>query len=136
MKKLFQLIKNVLAFAKTLFFKPSAKIGLGVLVLIGFVAGIVSWQKFNDVLEDQTKEEFCISCHSMQQPYEELKQTVHWSNTSGVTATCANCHLPHDMTAKLARKVQASTEILAELMGKYDDPKAFEEHRRELAEKE
>ena len=129
-------MKKLLNFIKDLFFKPSTKIGLGILIGIGFIAGAVSWQKLNDVLDETSTEEFCVSCHSMQTPLKELQETAHWSNNSGVTATCSSCHLPHDKTAKYARKVQASREIYAELIGKYDDENAFEKHRLEMAERE
>ncbi|QGM79956.1 pentaheme c-type cytochrome TorC [Otariodibacter oris] len=127
--KLFKFIKN-------LFMKPSAKIGLGILVTLGFIAGAISWQSFNDVMDSTSTEEFCVSCHSMEQPLAELKETVHWSNSSGVTATCSNCHLPHEKTPKFARKVQAMREVFAEFTGKYDEEGSFEEHRQEMAERE
>lgn len=129
MKKFFLLVQQVLT-------RPAGRIGLGILVLVGFIAGAISWQLFNDAMDKTSTEEFCVSCHSMQQPLQELKETAHWSNAKGVTATCSSCHLPHDKTAKFARKVQASREVLAELTGKYDDPDAYEKHRLEMAERE
>ncbi|HGO5856249.1 TPA: pentaheme c-type cytochrome TorC [Mannheimia haemolytica] len=121
---------------KALFTRPATKIGLGVLVSIGFIAGAISWHQFNKVMDQTSTEEFCVSCHSMQQPLEEIKQTAHWSNKSGVTATCSSCHLPHDYTEKYARKVQASREVWAELSGKYKEEGSFEKHRLEMAERE
>lgn len=121
---------------KSFFTKPATKIGLGVLVSIGFVAGAISWHQFNKALDYTSSEEFCVSCHSMQKPLEELKQTAHWSNKSGVTATCSSCHLPHDYTEKYARKVQASREVWAEFSGKYQSEEDFEKHRLEMAERE
>ena len=112
---------------KSFFLKPSNRIGLGVLVTLGFIAGAIAWQQFNNVMDATSTEEFCVSCHSMETPLEELKQTVHWSNNSGVRATCPDCHLPHDKTAKYARKMQASREVLAELSGKYNEEGYFEE---------
>ena len=64
-------MKKLLNFIKNLFFKPSTKIGLGILIGIGFIAGAVSWQKLNDVLDETSTEEFCVSCHSMQTPLKE-----------------------------------------------------------------
>ena len=121
---------------KSFFLKPSNRIGLGVLVTLGFIAGAIAWQQFNNVMDATSTEEFCVSCHSMETTLEELKQTVHWSNNSGVRATCPDCHLPHDKTAKYARKMQASREVLAELSGKYNEEGSFEEHRAEMAERE
>lgn len=121
---------------KSFFLKPSNRIGLGVLVTLGFIAGAIAWQQFNNVMDATSTEEFCVSCHSMETPLKELKQTVHWSNNSGVRATCPDCHLPHDKTPKYARKMQASREVLAELSGKYNEEGSFEEHRAEMAERE
>lgn len=121
---------------KSFFLKPSNRIGLGVLVTLGFIAGAIAWQQFNNVMDATSTEEFCVSCHSMETPLEELKQTVHWSNNSGVRATCPDCHLPHDKTPKYARKMQASREVLSELSGKYNEEGSFEEHRAEMAERE
>lgn len=121
---------------KSFFLKPSNRIGLGVLVTLGFIAGAIAWQQFNNVMDATSTEEFCVSCHSMETPLEELKQTVHWSNNSGVRVTCPDCHLPHDKTPKYARKMQASREVLAELSGKYNEEGSFEEHRAEMAERE
>ena len=121
---------------KSFFLKPSNRIGLGVLVTLGFIAGAIAWQQFNNVMDATSTEEFCVSCHSMETPLEELKQTVHWSNNSGVRATCPDCHLPHDKTPKYARKMQASREVLAELSGKYNEEGSFEEHRAEMTERE
>lgn len=121
---------------KSFFLKPSNRIGLGVLVTLGFIAGAIAWQQFNNVMDATSTEEFCVSCHSMETPLEELKQTVHWSNNSGVRATCPDCHLPHDKPPKYARKMQASREVLAELSGKYNEEGSFEEHRAEMAERE
>ena len=96
---------------KSLFFKPSKRFGLGILLTLGFIVGAVSWQQFNNVMDVTSAEEFCVGCHSMQTPFNELKQTVHWKNNSGVRATCPDCHLPHDKTNKFARKMQASREV-------------------------
>lgn len=121
---------------KALFLKPSRRYGLGLLVTLGFIAGAISWHQFNNVMDATNTEEFCVSCHAMQTPFEELKQTVHWKNNSGVRATCSDCHVPHEKTDKLARKIQASREVYAEFTGKLKEEGAFEAHRAEMAERE
>ncbi|MBP6727353.1 MAG: NapC/NirT family cytochrome c, partial [Thauera sp.] len=52
MRKLFRFIAD-------LFLRPSVRIGLGVLVTGGFIAGVLSWQGFNTAMEATNKEEFC-----------------------------------------------------------------------------
>src|SRR5205814_3221681 len=43
--------------------RPSSVLGLGVLVLAGFVAGVVFWGGFNTALEVTDTERFCTGCH-------------------------------------------------------------------------
>lgn len=117
--------------------RPSIHISLGVLTLGGFLAGIIFWGGFNTALEATNTEEFCISCHTMENNvYQELQETVHWKNNSGVRATCPDCHVPHDWTAKIARKMQASKEVFAQLFGDLDTREKFEERRITLAQHE
>ena len=103
---------GVLSFARDLWDtlrRPSSVFALGVLVLGGFVAGVVFWGAFNTALEVTNTEKFCTSCHEMRENvFEELKTTIHFSNRSGVRATCPDCHVPHNWTDKIARKMQAS----------------------------
>jgi cytochrome c-type protein NapC len=49
--------------------------------------------------------------------YEELTRTVHFSNRSGVRASCPDCHVPHEWTDKIARKMQASKEVWGKIFG-------------------
>lgn len=117
--------------------RPAVHISLGVLTLGGFIAGVIFWGGFNTALEATNTEEFCISCHTMEENvYKELQETVHWKNNSGVRATCPDCHVPHDWTDKIARKMQASKEVFAQVFGNYDEPGAFEARRKELAQHE
>ncbi len=88
-------------------------------------------------METTNTEEFCLSCHTMNDNMlPELMQTVHWSNRSGVRATCSSCHVPHDFSDKIARKMQASREVLSHLMGDIGTREKFLEHRIVLAQRE
>ena len=119
------------------FWRPATKISLGVLTLGGFVAGIVFWGGFNTALEVTNTEKFCISCHSMRDTvYPELQGTIHWENNAGVRATCPDCHVPHNWTDKIARKMQASKEVFGAIVGTIDTPEKFEAKRLELAQHE
>jgi cytochrome c-type protein NapC len=114
--------------------KPSSVFGLGVLVLAGFVAGIIFWGGFNTALEVTNTEKFCTSCHEMRDNvFAELKSTIHFSNRSGVRASCPDCHVPHNWTDKIARKMQASKEVWGKIFGTIDTREKFEEKRLELA---
>ena len=89
--------------------RPSTHLSLGFLALGGFVCGVLFWGAFNTALEVTNTEKFCTSCHEMRaNVFEELQHTPHFSNRSGVRATCPDCHVPHEWTDKIARKMQAS----------------------------
>ena len=130
-------MKNLLRSLRDLFLKPAVRIGLGVLVTGGFIAGVLAWQGFNTAMEATNKEEFCLSCHTMHDNLlPELQKTVHWNNRTGVRARCPDCHVPHDFTDKVARKMQASREVLGQLLGTIDTREKFKEHRIVLAQRE
>ena len=116
---------------------PSRHYSLGFLTVAGFIAGILFWGGFNTALEATNTEAFCTSCHEMQDNvFEELKTTIHYSNRSGVRATCPDCHVPHNWTDKIARKMQASKEVWGKLFGTINTRQKFLEHRLELAQHE
>ncbi|MFQ3229702.1 cytochrome c3 family protein [Reinekea sp.] len=117
--------------------KPSVHYSLGFLTLAGFIAGVIFWGGFNTALEYANTEEFCISCHEMRDnPYAELQETIHFSNRSGVRAMCSDCHVPHEWTYKIARKMQASKEVWGKIFGTINTPEKYEAKRRQLAEHE
>jgi len=110
--------------------------GWGVLVM-AFAGGIIFWGGFNTVLELTNREEFCISCHEMKDNvYQEYRNTIHYSNRTGVRATCPDCHVPKEWTHKIIRKIQASNEVLHKVLGSIDTPEKFNAKRLELAEHE
>ena len=116
---------------------PSRYLSLGFLTLGGFAAGVIFWGGFNTVLEATNQEKFCVGCHEMNtNVYEELKTTIHFSNRSGVRATCPDCHVPHEWTDKIARKMQASKEVWGKIFGTINTRDKFVAMRRELAEHE
>lgn len=120
-----------------IFNRPSAYIDLGTLSVGGFLAGIIFWGGFNTVLELTNTETFCISCHEMNDnPYQELTSTIHYTNRSGVRAVCSDCHVPHDWTYKIARKMEASKEVWGKVFGSIDTRDKFLAKRRHLAERE
>lgn len=117
--------------------RPAVHISLGVLTLGGFLAGVIFWGGFNTALEATNTEEFCISCHTMKDNvYQELQGTIHWQNRTGVRATCPDCHVPHNWTDKIARKMKASKEVYAHLFGDLGTPEKFENRRLDLARHE
>src|SRR5687767_4168944 len=116
---------------------PARYLSLAFLTLGGFLAGVMFWGGFNTALEATNSERFCVSCHEMQDNvFEELKGTIHYTNRSGVRATCPDCHVPHEWTVKIARKMQASKEVWGKIFGTINTRKKFLDHRLELAQHE
>jgi cytochrome c-type protein NapC len=117
--------------------RPSRYFSLGFLTVGGFIAGVVFWGAFNTALELTNTERFCISCHEMQDNvFQELRTTIHYTNRSGVRAKCPDCHVPHDWTDKIARKMQASKEVWGTIFGTINTREKFEARRLELAQHE
>lgn len=130
-------IKATVLWGWALFSRPSLHLGLGFLTLGGFIGGVVFWGAFNTALEVTNTERFCTSCHEMKaNVYEELTRTVHFSNRSGVRATCPDCHVPHNWTDKIARKIQASKEVWGHIFGTISTRRKFLDERLELAKHE
>jgi len=116
---------------------PSLHFSLVFLTFGGFIAGIIFWGAFNTALEFTNTETFCVSCHEMRDNvFAELKSTIHYTNRSGVRATCPDCHVPHEWTAKIARKVEASKEVWGKIFGTINTREKFLDKRLELAQRE
>ncbi|MEJ6000327.1 NapC/NirT family cytochrome c [Paucibacter sp. AS307] len=117
--------------------RPS-KLSLLSLLGIGIVTGVVLWGGFNTVVEATNTEAFCTSCHEMRENvYKEYSEnTIHYTNRTGVRATCPDCHVPKAWGAKMWRKVQASRELYGKVMGTVDTREKFEAKRLELARHE
>lgn len=114
--------------------RPSATHTMGGLLVIGMILGVIFWGGFNTAMEATNSEEFCISCHEMEENvYREYQDTVHYSNRSGVRATCPDCHVPKEWVHKFARKIKASNELYHKVMGSVSTPEKFEAKRLKLA---
>ena len=117
--------------------RPSLHYSLGFLTIGGFIAGVIFWGSFNTALEAANTEAFCTGCHEMRNNvYQELQTTIHFTNRSGVRAKCSDCHVPHDWTNKIARKMQSSKEVWGKVFGTIDTREKFEENRLRLAQHE
>ncbi|EPI2683475.1 TPA: NapC/NirT family cytochrome c [Vibrio cholerae] len=111
-----------------------SKAAVGVVLLMGFVGGLLFWGAFNTGMEATNSEDFCSGCHAP--IVAEIQETIHYSNRSGVRAICSDCHVPHEWTDKIVRKVQASKELVAHFIGTIDTPEKFQARRAHLAERE
>ena len=117
--------------------KPSAKYSILAISSVSFVTGIIFWGGFNTGMEMTNTLEFCITCHEMRDNvYKEYKETIHYSNRTGVRAICSDCHVPKDWVHKMIRKSQASFEVWGKITGSIDTPEKFEAKRMKLASHE
>jgi cytochrome c-type protein NapC len=105
-------------------------------VAIGMLSGLMFWGAFNTGMEATNTLAFCTSCHEMRDTvFQEYKETVHYTNRSGVRAICSDCHVPKDWTHKFVRKIQASQELYSKFISaSIDTPEKFESRRMGLAE--
>lgn len=121
--------------------KTLSRIGIGknkntslLAMVFFFITGIVLWGGFNTAMEVTNTLPFCISCHEMESTvYQEYKHSVHFTNRSGVSAICSDCHVPRQWLPKVIRKIQASKELYHWMKGSIDTPEKFEAKRHELA---
>ena len=61
--------------------------------LFFMVVGVIFWGGFNTAMEVSNTETFCISCHEMEENvFKEYQNTIHYTNRTGVRATCPDCH--------------------------------------------
>jgi len=102
--------------------------------LFFMIVGVIFWGGFNTSMEMTNTLDFCISCHEMEENvYQEYRKTIHFTNRSGVRATCSDCHVPDPWVHKVVRKVQASNELLHKALGSIDTPEKFDKKRLQLA---
>lgn len=102
--------------------------------LVTFIIGISLAGGFVGALKYTETEAFCTSCHEMQQPFAELKQSVHYSNAFGIQASCANCHVPPGLLPGLMRHMAAAGEVWGHLTGKLNTPAKYEALRLSMAQ--
>jgi len=87
-----------------------------------------------DVVAHNTKSnEFCMSCHTMQNNFAEYQGTVHFQNRMGVQAGCSDCHVAEGGLPLLADKFRASSDVFHHLIGTVATPQKFEARREHLA---
>ena len=114
--------------------RPSTRYSVLAIASVFFVGGIIFWGGFNTAMEATNTLEFCTTCHEMRDNvYQEYKETIHYSNRTGVRAICSDCHVPKDWVHKMIRKSQASFEVWGKITGSIDTKEKFEAKRIKLA---
>jgi len=110
------------------------------MIVIGVLGGIIIWGGLNTGMEWTNRSEFCMSCHEMTIPFEELKKTVHYKNRSGTTVQCADCHVassktPTDYIFKSFQKIVAARDVVGHIKGTVDTPEKYEAYRLTMAQR-
>jgi nitrate/TMAO reductase-like tetraheme cytochrome c subunit len=79
---------------------------------------------------------FCLSCHSMSYPAEELRRSTHYG-ALGADPQCKQCHVPQGLEnfhlALQTHLVDGTRELYLELTNDYSDRAKFDARRLEMA---
>ncbi|PNK60166.1 NapC/NirT family cytochrome c [Psychrobacter sp. FDAARGOS_221] len=113
------------------------KKGLILLVAIAMLIGAIALYLTQWSLEATSTNDFCVSCHSMESAKLEWEGSNHFSNSKGIQAGCADCHIPHDTDWNYF-KTKTTTglkDVYHEIMGGIPDAEAYEEKRGEMAKR-
>jgi nitrate/TMAO reductase-like tetraheme cytochrome c subunit len=124
-------------FAAWLWRRPQRWFLLGIPAggVVAFIVGIGFTGSFIGALKYAETDSFCTSCHEMNTPFQEYKQSVHYSNVFGIQASCGNCHVPPTFVPGLVRHIQAYSEVWGHVTGELNTPAKYESHRLALARK-
>ena len=116
------------------FIRKPSRIAWSVIFVAGIGAGIIGWGGFHAAMKATNNMEYCVSCHEMETPFEEYKETAHFRNPSGVQANCTDCHVPHEpWSAYVMTKVIATKDLYHHYMGTIDTPEKYEARRLHMA---
>jgi nitrate/TMAO reductase-like tetraheme cytochrome c subunit len=79
---------------------------------------------------------FCVSCHSMSYPAEELRKSSHYG-ALGANPECKDCHIPQGLVnfhlAVASHVIDGARELVLELKNDYSDIRKFDARRPEMA---
>lgn len=104
-------------------------IGGFLMIAVGAIAMI----GFDKTMVYTNSNEFCYGCHvGMDTIVEEYEASIHFTNRTGVQATCSDCHVPHEFLPKMWVKIKATKDIYHTMVGTFN-LENFESHRLELA---
>ena len=76
---------------------------------------------------------FCVSCHSMSYPKEELHESSHFG-ALGTNPECEDCHLPPNFIQRVESHIVDGTRgLIGEFVTDLKTKEAFDKHRAEYA---
>ncbi len=98
-----------------------------VVVTLAVTFGIIGGEKFF------SSTAFCLSCHSMSYPYEELKESSHYGGP-GLNPECQDCHLPPQFLLRVeSHIVDGIRALIGELKHDLSTKEEFDKYRLEYA---
>ncbi len=112
-------------------------IGMPIGAWFMFAAGAFAMLSFEVVMYQTSTEKFCTTaCHSMATfTAPEWRDSIHYSNRSGVKATCSDCHIPKVYPQSLwAKAYDGGRHMIAEILGTIDTQEKYEARRVLMAE--
>ena len=114
---------------------PSARWSVLALVTLGLVIGVIAIIGTQVMVHVTGTDEFCgAACHSMQWVAKEHRESLHGVNSTGVRATCHDCHIPREYPELLWYKAVAGTkDVIGEIRGIISTQEKFEGERRRMA---
>ncbi|EFM0751969.1 cytochrome C [Salmonella enterica subsp. enterica serovar Bredeney] len=114
-------------------FSTSMKLFL-IALIAGILLGIILLSGTALILHKTSSTEFCVSCHTMQQPLAEYQGSVHFENPEGIRAECEDCHIPRSPVAFILTKAGALKDVWGEINGSVDTPEKFDAAKLQLAQ--
>ena len=79
---------------------------------------------------------FCVSCHSMSYPAEELRNSTHYG-ALGANPECKDCHIPQGLAnfhlALETHFIDGARELFLEFSNDYSDIDQFDARRADMA---
>ena len=119
---------------KSLQERSSRKKIIFITLLLGVILGVILFAGTATIMHKTSDTEFCVSCHTMQQPLAEYQGSVHFQNDKGIRAECSDCHVPHQSIDYMLTKIGALKDVWSEMTGKIDTPEKYESHKLEMAQ--
>ena len=112
---------------------PSTRYSLGVLLLIGAIAGVIAVPAFDFVIHETSTDAFCLTCHADDIGL-EMAGRVHNDNPTGYRVSCYECHLPRAFWPKVIAKTKTGTkDVYHTILGTINTLEKFEARRMHMA---
>ncbi|AHE98022.1 NapC/NirT family cytochrome c [Thioalkalivibrio paradoxus] len=114
-------------------------LGIPIGGILAFIVGAAAMVGSSVAIEATSSDAFCATaCHSHEEfVYPEWKESIHYSNPSGVRAGCADCHIPQHYPDKLIVKTTSGIRDSYHefVLRSISTRERFEDRRGEMAER-